>query len=171
MQEGALVGLGAMQARRVRMLGIFVAVIIALATLNNILNFTPTEAMPLRLPSEAKPFENMDALAASADALKDKIGLVTALSLGLIAAVAFILRDGLGSYPLQFCMNTILSAVFMSAIINSFLSAFDAYNMISVHLREGFLFSTRIDGLISKQAFLLILASVPAAVLLNARLK
>lgn len=155
--------------RQIHILALLVAALVASATLFHVWKFTPTLALPDVLP-DSSPFKNMDARAASADALRDKIGFLTTLAFSLIAAVAFMTKDGFGRYSLQRCINIILTALFGCLVTNSFLSAFDAYNMISIQLLDGLLFATLVDPLIAKQAYFLILATIVALALINTRI-
>ena len=127
-------------------------------------NHQPTPALPPVLPPNA--YANPDFRLATADAIKDILGLTIGLAFGLSAIVGFVLRDGFGVRRSTMLVNLSTFCVFAYFICRVFVYGYDCYAAIAVQTDRGFVLLGSLQHLVNIQIRSLALASVFAFALL-----
>jgi len=125
------------------------AALIIIGTFAFLLSHETVSAMPS--PSIAlaqKPFDHMDARLGAADSMRDLVGLLVTLSLGLAATIGFAIRDGIGTNPCLRAANPVLIAIFFYFFAQVIVYAYEIYGAIAVQLVNGGFFEGRIEDVL-----------------------
>lgn len=149
-------------------LAIAIAGFIAIITF--ILVHEAPAALPQAIPPDIQRYEQLDAKIGATDSLKDIVNMFFGLSLALTAVVGFIIKEGLGSYCIQRGINMVLISIYGYFLVRVIVYAYDIYGMIAIQLEFGYLFSSRIQGLIVIQARSVLICTILAVSLANIRL-
>lgn len=153
---------------QVHPLAIAIAIIVLVCTAYYFWNHDPM----LALPSPPGPKVSGDEAAmrlASADVTKEAIGYLTSLAIALAAAVAFFVKDGLGSCTWIRSGNLVLTTLVAFFIIKSLLHGYDSYGMLAIQLSEGHFLISRVQQVIAVQAQSLVIALGFTIFLISAR--
>ncbi len=140
-------------------IGTFAAIVLHLTT------HEATTALPRDIPSSIEPYKYAEYTLASADAVKDVVGLVITIALGLTAVVGFAIRDGLGNSCVVRFLSLAGVCAFVFLITRIFVLGYDCYAAIATQLDRGFYFITRLEQIVLLQAESVVLAALIALLL------
>ena len=117
----------------------------------------------------AKKKEATPALGEEASAIKDTIGFLVTVSIGLAALAGFAVTDTLNASDLPKAFSLLFLALFGLFLTRAFVYGYDVYGVSAVQLSFGTIFLERINGSIRLMGQSVVLCAIFAGALLVVR--